>query len=179
MRFKLFNVDFEISYLFFAILSVALFSNNISFLIVILFSSLHELGHIASLYMLGGRADKITVSFYGIGLKHSSRLSSCREIAFLMSGIAVNLVFAAFDVYRDINCALIFANALPIYPLDMGRCLMLIFDELLGVGKSYRIMYTVSALLTSLLLLYSVLCTKYNLLFISLYLAFWLIRGNL
>ena len=64
MRFKLFNVDFEISYLFFAILSVALLSNNISFLIVILFSSLHELGHIASLYMLGGRADKITVSFY-------------------------------------------------------------------------------------------------------------------
>ena len=179
MRFKLFNVDFEISYLFFAILSVALFCDNISFLIVILFSSLHELGHIVLLYLLGGRADKITVSFYGIGLKHSSQLSSCREIVFLMSGIAVNLVFAVFDVYRDINCALIFANALPIYPLDMGRCLMLIFDKLLGVGKSYRIMYTVSALLTVLLLLYSVICAKYSLLFISLYLAFWLIRGNL
>ncbi|WP_178669296.1 hypothetical protein [uncultured Eubacterium sp.] len=179
MRFNIFNIDFEISYLFFAITSVALFCDNKSFLIVILFSSLHELGHIVSLYLLGGRADKITVSFYGIGLKHSSQLSSCREIVFLMSGIAVNLVFAAFDVYRDINCALIIANALPIYPLDIGRSLMLIFDKLLGVGKSYRIMYTVSALLTVLLLLYSLFYKKYSLLFISLYLAFWLIRGNL
>lgn len=179
MRFKLFDVEFEISFLFFAVVCTALFANNFDFLYVLLFSSLHEAGHIFSLYLFKGKADKIILSFYGIGLKHSSDLTVFEEIVFLMSGIIVNLMISAFNVKRDINLALTLINALPVYPLDMGRCLKLVFEKLFNVSVSYFVLYAFGFVTLIFLIGYSIYSGKYSILIISAYLAFWLLRGNL
>ena len=179
MKFRLFDIEFEISFLFFAIVCIALFANNYDFLYVFLFSSLHELGHILSLYLLGGKADKINVSFYGIGLKHSSVLTVSKEVVFLLSGIAVNSVFAILNLRRDINLALIVINALPIYPLDMGRCLKLVLDKYFNISVSYFVLYAFGFATLRLLICYSIYSGKYSILIVSAYLAFWLLRGNL
>ena len=179
MKFKLFDVDFEISYLFFAVLCTALVANNYDFIYVLLFSSLHELGHIISLYLLGGKADKIIISFYGIGLKHNSDLPVSKEILFLLSGILINLLFVMFNIKRDINLALLVINALPIYPLDMGRCTKLVLEKYFDVRVSYFLMYALSVVALVLLVGYSIYCKKFSLLIISAYLAYWLLRGNL
>ena len=179
LKFRLFNVNFEISFLFFSIICVALFANNYDFLYVLLFSSFHEAGHIFSLYLLGGKADKITLSFYGIGLKHSSDLTVPKEIVFLMSGIVVNLIFVIFNVRKDINLALIFINALPIYPLDMGRCLKLVLEKYFNITVSYFVLYAFGFAALILLIGYSIYSGKYSILIVSAYLAFWLFRGNL
>lgn len=179
MKFKLFDVDFEVSFLFFVIICTALIANNYDFIYVLLFSSLHELGHIASLYLLGGKADKITISFYGIGLKHSSDLPVSKEILFLVSGILVNLLFILLNLKREINLALFVINALPIYPLDMGRCTKLVLEKYFDVRVSYFLMYAMSIVALVLLVGYSIYYKKFSLLIISAYLAYWLLRGNL
>ncbi|MDO4364066.1 MAG: hypothetical protein Q4C99_06025 [Clostridia bacterium] len=179
MKFRLFDIEFEISFWFFAMVCTALFANNYDFLYVLLFSSLHELGHITSLYLLGGKADKIIVSFYGIGLKHSSDLTVSKEVLFLLSGIAVNFVFVIFNVKRDINLALIVINALPIYPLDMGRCLKLVLEKYFNISVSYFVLYAFGFAALVLLICYSIYSRKYSILIVSAYLAFWLFRGNL
>lgn len=179
MKFRLFDIEFEISFWFFAIVCIALFANNYDFLYVLLFSSLHELGHITSLYLLGGKADKINVSFYGVGLKHSSDLTVSKEIVFLLSGIAVNSAFAIFNVKRDINIALIIINTLPIYPLDIGRCLKLVLDKYFNISVSYFVLYAFGFATLILLICYSIYRENYSMLIVSAYLAFWLLRGNL
>ena len=71
MKFQLFDIEFKIEYSLFIILLIALFAKNDDLLYLILFSSLHETGHILSLYLLGGKAEKITFSYYGkIGRAH-------------------------------------------------------------------------------------------------------------
>ena len=179
MKFKLFDIDFEVSFLFFVIICTALIANNYDFIYVLLFSSLHELGHIISLYFLGGKADKITISFYGIGLKHSSDLPVSKEILFLVSGILVNLLFILLNLKREINLALFVINALPIYPLDMGRCTKLVLEKYFDVRVSYFLMYAMSIVALVLLVGYSIYYKKFSLLIISAYLAYWLLRGNL
>lgn len=179
MKFKFFDVDFEVSFLFFAVICTALVANNYDFIYVLLFSSLHELGHIVSLCLLGGKADKITISFYGIGLKHSSDLPVSKEILFLISGIVVNLIFVLVNVKREINLALLMINALPIYPLDMGRCTKLVLEKYFDFRVSYFFMYALSVVALVLLVGYSIYYKKFSLLIISAYLAYWLLRGNL
>lgn len=177
MRFKLFGIKIYVDYLFFVITSIALFSNNQVFLLVILFSSLHELGHIISLYILGGKVDELKISFYGIGMKHSSKLSLINEIVFLMAGITVNLIFAFFDIYRNINLALALINALPIYPLDFGRVMKLIISRFLPYNISDKVYFVISFLFTIIFVLYSFYIRNYNYIIISAYLITWLIRG--
>ena len=179
MKFKLFDVKFEISFLFFAVVCTALFANNYDFLYVLLFSSLHETGHIISLYLFKGKADKITLSFYGIGLKYSTDLPFVREVVFLLSGIVVNLLFVFLNFKREINLALIFINALPIYPLDMGRCLKLIFQKCFDISISYFVLYAFGFLTLIGLTCYSIYTGKYSILIVSAYLAFWILRGKL
>lgn len=179
MKFELFDVEFEISFLFFAVVCTALFADNYDFLYVLLFSSLHETGHIISLYLFKCKADKITLSFYGIGLKYSTDLPFVREVVFLLSGIAVNLLFVLFNIKKEINLALIFINALPIYPLDMGRCLKLIFQKCFDISISYFVLYAFGFLTLIGLICYSIYTGKFSILIVSAYLAFWILRGKL
>lgn len=177
MRFKLFGIKFSIDYLFLVIASIALFSKNEYFLLVILFSSLHEFGHIVSLCFLGGKVDELNVSYYGIGMKYSSKLSFRREIIFLMSGILVNMFFAIFNIYRNINLALAIINALPIYPLDVGRIVKLTINRYVPYSISDKVYFTISFLFTTIFVVYSFYSKNFNYIIISAYLIVWLFRG--
>lgn len=102
---------------------------------LLLFSSLHELGHFAALMICGGRADSLTFSFYGLALKYSTVLSTGKETLVLIAGPLVNL--ALYLVLRDdINLLLFVINMMPIYPIDLGRIIRLYnykISKILGV----------------------------------------------
>ncbi len=164
MKLRLFNVDFVIEYSFFLLLSFALLfgAKDISYLL--LFSSLHESGHIIALLCLGGKIDKLTLSFYGLALRYSSALSSIRELMVIICGPLVN--FILYIIIRDdINLLLFILNILPIYPLDGGRILRICLPKL---SKPISIIALVAVIAFSLYLI--IFYHSFSLILISLYL---------
>lgn len=134
-------------------------------LYLLLFSGLHELGHLIVLAVCGGRADTLTFSFYGLALKYSSQLSRLKEFFVLLAGPLVNLVLYII-IKDDINLILFAINILPIYPLDGGRMLRLF---------SYRISAIVSKVFLILIVILSIWLIiefkSFSMLLIAVYLA--------
>lgn len=159
-------------------LAFSLLLGNNDILFVVLFSSLHEIGHIISLYALHGKAKTITLSYYGIGLKHNSNLSNLKMIVFLLSGVVANLFFIAVNIKREINAALFFINILPLYPLDGGRALKIIIDSVLDYKKSLIIFKTITCISILLLIILAVYLKNLSLIFISLYIIIYSISNS-
>lgn len=87
---------------------------------VLLFSVLHECGHLTALCALGLRPKQLRLSFYGMALRYDRVPDRRRETAVLIGGPAVNLIL--WVLLRDpANGALFLLNMLPIFPLDGGR----------------------------------------------------------
>lgn len=105
--------------------SAALLANVPQLCLMLLFAALHELGHLLLLLLFGGKPERLTLAFYGIGLRHTSCLNRWQEWLFLLGGIGVNGLLAALHIHPEINVPLLVINALPVYPLDMGRALSL------------------------------------------------------
>lgn len=155
------TVDFS----FILILSFALLLEVDNIIYLILFSILHELGHLLSLKICGGNADSLTLSFYGLALKYSNTLSRNKELIIIASGPMVNLLL--YLVLRDnINLALFVLNMLPIFPLDGGRLVMLF---------SYKLSVALSRVFTILIFVVSIIMVvkykSFSLLLISIYLV--------
>lgn len=156
----------------------ALFMNYDSIIYILLFSSLHETGHIIILLLFGEKPDAVTISYYGIGLKHSAKLGAIKEILFLSGGVIVNLLFYSLGICKDINLALAFINALPLYPLDGGRILSIITDSLLSEKISRAVLLSVSILISISLLSVAIYFKNVSLILILLYIAFYSINNS-
>lgn len=176
MAFSVFGVKFRIEFAFLLIILVSGLLGNSNILWLILFSSLHESGHIIVLLLFGGRIDEITVSYYGIGMKHSSQLRPLQEAVFLLAGVIVNTAFALVNVHRDINLALAFVNLLPVYPLDGGRVLNIIFVQLFSYSTAYKLSIAISFAVTVSLLAVALVFGNISLLLIVLYIMFYYIN---
>ncbi len=110
----------RLDYSFFWILTFAAWAQNALLWQVLLFSVLHECGHLVVLCALGLRPRRLRLSFYGMALGYDRVPDRRRETAVLFGGPAVNLILWA--LLRDpANGALFLLNMLPVYPLDGGR----------------------------------------------------------
>lgn len=178
MEFELFKTKYKIDFSFFVILSLALLFDSKAILYLLLFSALHEFAHIILLYSLGGRADRICTSYYGIGMKYSSAVSFKNEIIILSAGIILNLFFALINVQRQINFALFVINVLPIYPLDGGRIIKLVAERIFDYNLSYKICFIISILFFILITIYGIYKKNFNILLICVYLLTWIVRGT-
>ena len=124
MEIKFKKFVFKLDFSFLIVLSFAVFYGYESTISIILFSMLHEIGHIAALLLFRVKPDLIKISFYGIGLKYKSNLSKAKEFIVLICGPLINLIF--FLILRDdINLILLLINIFPVLPLDGGRILKL------------------------------------------------------
>lgn len=173
MKLYINGVEIKLEFSFILMISASLIFGNYTIIFVLLFSALHEMGHIILLYILGGKADSVTIAYYGIGLKHSSNLSYGREILFLLGGITVNLIFALLDVHRDINSALFIINALPIYPLDGGRVFKLILSRFFDIALSDKVLTVSGIVFIAVITAAAVLQGNISLAFISVYLIIY------
>lgn len=169
LKFYLNNVSIKIEYSLFLMIAFALLLEFDSVLYVILFSSLHEMGHIAVLYLFKGKAKSITISYYGIGLKHNCDFSNSKMILFLLSGVFVNLLFSIFNIQREINTALFFINILPLYPLDGGRAIKIMIDSIFDLKSSILIFRIITCLAVILLIFLAVYLKNLSLILIVLY----------
>ncbi len=164
MRLKLFDTVIIIDFSFVLIISLALLFGAGGLLRLLLFSGLHELGHLAALAICKKRTDSLRLSFYGAALKYSASLSKGRECFVLLCGPLVNLLLFLF-LKDEINISLFILNLLPIYPLDGGRALRLFLPRV-----SDYVSYVFLAVFIAFSL-YLIACHKvYSMLLISVYL---------
>ncbi len=118
------SIDFS----FVLMLSFACLSGAKDLVYLILFSSLHEAGHLSALLFMKCKPSLLKLSFYGFAIKYESKIGSLAEAIVLLSGPAVNLLL--YLILRDnVNLLLFILNIIPIYPLDGGRILSLFFPK--------------------------------------------------
>ncbi len=171
MVFYINKTKFTIEFSFILIIAFSMLFSSQRVLNIILFASLHEAGHIAALYLFGGKAEEIRLAFYGIGLKHSSDLKHYQELIFLLSGIIVNLTFLALGIHKDINLVLFIINALPVYPLDGGRALSLVLP--------YKACKIISIFTVTAIILYAVITMNISAFLIAAYIIIFSLKEEI
>ena len=163
--FKIKECEIEISFLFLLVLSVASLFGSSDVIYILIFSILHELGHLICLIVCGGKPSKLTLSYYGFALKYESLLDTKKEALVISGGCIMNLILYIFlkDKY---NLVLFALNILPIYPLDGGRIVMLYFPK---ISKPLSIFMLCVASVASVYLL--ITYKSFSLILIVAYLA--------
>ena len=169
MEIHIKKVKIKIEYSFILIIAFSLLLDNRSVIFILLFSSLHETAHITALLLFKGRIKEINIAFYGVGLKYDYSFLFILELIFLLSGVLVNFVLALIGLKREINLSLALINLLPVYPLDGGRALKLILNRIFRADLTDRFFLCLTALIISLLAVYSIYTLNYSLIFITIY----------
>lgn len=167
MHFYIKNCKICIDYLFILVLSLAALFNANDILLVLLFSSLHEIGHFAALIIFKNYPYELKLSFYGFAVKYESNISRVKETVVLLSGPLVNLIL--YLILKDnVNLILFLLNVLPIYPLDFARVLRLYFP------KTGTFISRITLILICILCVYMLVYYKsYSLLFVATYLVLY------
>ena len=125
-----------------------------NFMLAVLFSLLHETGHVVSIILSGGRITEICTDVSGIRInKSDSGMSYRSECITALAGPFVNLIFvlifsfiksdnADISLASDINLGLLLINLLPVRTLDGGRFvnnLLLLNLDCITVGHILRL----------------------------------------
>lgn len=150
--------------------------------------TLHELGHLAAIRLLGGKIRGITPAPFGLCINlDDSSLSLCGEAIVSAAGCIVNLASVAVSVllykffgidiidFGIVSAALALLNLIPAKPLDGGRLMETLAEVIFGPNVSYVISAVVTyafGLVVFLFASYSLLTSQngiYPLLF-SIYL---------
>lgn len=178
MIFRLGKTVIKIEFPFFAVIALAIVFKNGNIAEVLFYCAAHEMGHLVALLLCGGYPEKITLSYYGIGLKYDCNITNAKTFFVLIAGAAVNAVLALFNINRDINIALAFLNLLPVYPLDGGRILKLILSNTLNINIGDKIMYFISALIVACLFIFSIIFKNPSFLFIAIYVIVYSLNNS-
>ena len=135
-------------------------------------AAIHELGHLAAMYICGVKIDRITVYPFGLDIRVSPRLISYkRELLIKSAGIAVNIIAALcclpFNavVFLFANITLALLNIIPITSLDGGGILEIILSMRLDPMRVTVIMKAVSFVFIVILwviAVYVLFYTNYN-----------------
>lgn len=136
-----------------------------------MFCFLHETAHLAALIAVGGKPECLNISFFGIALKYDSKLTIVKESLVISAGPLFNIIL--FLIINDnINLFLAVLNLLPVYPLDGGRLIKLLFGS---AAKYISIIFLGIMLIFSLYLL---ICHSiFTLLLVCIYLIVFNMRS--
>ena len=138
VEFRFFKTKIQIGFLFIATLSLlSLMDKSGSVFLSVLFSLLHELGHIIAMAICKEPIDSLTYHPFGISmkLKTSSALSLSEELFVLLSGCVTNLIFIISptpQIVTYINIGIFLFNILPVANLDGGRIVRLLLTHFFG-----------------------------------------------
>lgn len=110
-------------------------------------AAVHEIGHCLVLWCCGGHVESISVGVLGAVLKtDSGRLSYGRELLVVLAGPAANLLGAwwmgrlGWMTAAGAQLILALFNLLPLWPLDGGRILELLFSWIFGPVIGFQVL---------------------------------------
>ena len=120
------------------------------FIIIIILLFIHELGHFISAYLLG--VEVLKIYFYPYGgistFKMDLNESPLKEFVILIMGpifqfiayfllIKISFFSNYIEIIKVYHFSILFFNLLPIYPLDGGKLLNIIFNLKFSFKKSF------------------------------------------
>lgn len=175
--------------LFFIIILLFLFNNLGTYIIFLIFVTLHEMGHLLYGIIIGGKPKAIYLNPLGISLEFYSygKEKTLNRICLFAIGPLINIIFAIifiklpFTKYSETiiftNLALAFLNLIPIIPLDGGKILFEFIKVISNKAIAYKFVIIFSKVfLIAVSLLYSVLILKLKNLFILILLIYlWIL----
>lgn len=155
-------------------------------------AALHELGHLAAIYGLGGRVTRLRLSVTGaeMTLSAAQTLGPVALILAALSGPVTNLAFASLSaglgayfgenafLFAGLNLSLAAFNLLPMEQLDGGQALGQLVTLLWSPQAAERTMRVLSKLMAAALLLGGIVllwATRAN--FTLLVTAMWLVAS--
>lgn len=134
----------------FIFLIIFYFTNQIRmYLIIMLFSILHEMGHIMAGLILKMKLEKIELMPFGLSVSFSKGFTTnIKEIFVALAGpimsLALAIIGSEFEVIVYSNILICLFNLIPLYPLDGGRIIKGILHIILGSEKSENITNKIS-----------------------------------
>lgn len=178
MKFKLFGIQFEISFIFTAVLALIAATDKTGDIIVFFVAALiHETAHLVTMMFLKSKPRKIKLIPGGINIVDESVKTPTEDILILLSGPVSNLIcFIIFkDVFSVVSLLLFIYNMMPIIGLDGGRILSILISINFGVKASEKVLLTISIIFAILFILLFIYLFKngvknYSVLVFSLYL---------
>ncbi len=198
MRFAIKNTQIELSFWFaFVVCFLLTCSDNTVIQLTVLFSLLHECGHLLSDCRFGVRPQTIRFGLFGMTIVRAAdlRLSYRQEICTALAGPSVNLFFCLLflGLYCKKNDMLflqcgvvnlyIFAfNAMPVFSLDGGRALeAFLQSRLQNENRILTVQKAVSLLCISVVMCFGFIILfsskrNFTLLLLSVYLIFTLFQ---
>ena len=185
MEFTVLKTRFLVSPLFFSVLTAFLIldENKIA-CVTILFSLLHETGHILALLSLKIHPKRISVNVFGMNIELDGGLSTAEKCFVFASGFTVNLILSVLffigenQLFGFINFIIGIFTALPLPSTDGGSILKTILDELIPQKseKVFKIIAIVFAAIISILIIFIFVFTGNYFVFIALIYIFICIK---
>ncbi len=178
MKFRLFGVEFEISFLFTAALALIVATDKTgNIFLFFTAAAIHEAAHLVTMVILKSKPSGVKLIPGGINIVDNSAKTPLEDVLILVSGPLSNLIcfFAFKNDFSAINLLLFIYNMLPISGLDGGRIVHIFFSALFGAAIADKCIIAltvsaaaVSALIFIYLLFYGV--ENFSVLIFSLYL---------
>ncbi len=140
MQLKFKNIKINISFTFFAFLTLLIYLNKVPILFFsIVFGIIHELGHLIFLKYFKVNITEFSLSLFGANIKKDlfNKIDYSKDILIYFSGPLFNLIFSFcfficnkiknelfFQEMFTVNLFLALFNLLPFYSFDGGKILL-------------------------------------------------------
>lgn len=169
MRFKVCGVPVCVTWHFLALITFMLSLHTENVLYAVVFSLLHETGHIAAMTALGNAPLSVSLELTGIniGRRQETGISLIREIIIALAGPFANLILFVFLmlIYLQngsvkcfnascVNLILMTFNLLPVKGLDGGKVLYYFVSKFFSFKTANIILRCSSAVFILFMLLY-------------------------
>lgn len=199
MKFKIKGIDFEITFLFVALITFILTLNApANVLITVISSLIHEMGHLLTMSAVGNKPQAVRLEITGMNIKReqSIKISTKNELLIALGGPfanAVIFIICCFVIcfYQSeflmtvacINLILMLFNLLPVKRLDGGMALYFLLSRWFGTeicSKILQITSIVFILAIYIWGLYIFISNGYNfsVIIIAIYLTLSMFGGN-
>ena len=199
MKFKLCGIDFEITFLFTALITFVIAMNSpFNDIITIISSLLHETGHLVMMCSLNNYPQCVQFEITGMNIKRqpSVKISTKNEIFIALAGplanaftLLLSCVLLCFFQNENIftiacvNLILMTFNLLPIKRLDGGMALYFLLSKKFSsdiCGKVLKITSIIFIIILYIWGIYVFISTNYNIsvLIIAIFLTLSLLDSN-
>lgn len=199
MKFKLFNIDFEVTFLFAALIAFVIATNSpFNVLATILSSLLHETGHLVMMYCSDNLPQCVRFEITGMNIKRqpSVKISTKNEIFIALAGPLANamvlfisciiLCFLQSEkifTIASVNLILTTFNLLPVKRLDGGMALYFWLSKKYDNHICSKILNITSIIFIILIYIWGIyvfVSTNYNItvLIIAIFLTLSMFSGN-